>query len=99
MLVTLAWIPFRATSLENAASVFGSLFDFGAPSIPENAQLVAIIAMLVTVRWHFALRDTSLEAVFSKLMPAVQTLAISICLVTLFLYSGGDQRAFLYFQF
>ena len=100
MLVTLAWIPFRATSLENAASVFGSLFDFSAPSIPENAQLAAIIVMLVTVRWHFALRDTNLEAVFSKLMPAVQALAIAVCLMTLFLYSGGDQqRAFLYFQF
>ena len=99
ILVTLAWIPFRAASLTDASTTFESLFNFRTFSKPDNTQFIAIMAIIITIKWHLALRDTSLEATLSKLLPTVQAVAISICLVTIFLYSGGDQRAFLYFQF
>lgn len=99
LLVTLAWIPFRASSVDEAITVFLSLFNFNKASMPEKSQMVAILMIVITVRWHFALRSTRLEAVLARYYPIKQALLISICLVSLFLYSGGDQRAFLYFQF
>ncbi|MGR8978935.1 MAG: MBOAT family O-acyltransferase [Gammaproteobacteria bacterium] len=99
IVITLAWIPFRAPSLNEASTVFLNLFSFGKTSIAESSQILAIGVMLVTVRWHFALRNTRLETVLAMGFPVLQALLISICLVFLFLFSGGDQRAFLYFQF
>lgn len=99
LLVTIAWIPFRAASVNEALTVFMNLFSFSKASILETPQLAALFVMLVTVRWHFAMRNSRLEGVLAMYFPVIHALLISICLACLFLYSGGDQRAFLYFQF
>ncbi len=97
--VTLTWIPFRAATPGEAAAVVSSLFRSSQASLPDFRDIFAVVAMLITVRWHIALRDTSFEAVIGKLGPIFQTGAITACLIGLCLYSGGDQHAFIYFQF
>lgn len=99
IVVTLTWIPFRASSPSEAAIVTASLFHAASPSRVDFQDLFALIAILITVWWHIVLRDASLEEVFAKSGWIVQTCVMASCLIGLFLYSGGDQRAFIYFQF
>jgi hypothetical protein len=64
--------------------------------LPMYASLLAIAA---TFAWHCWMRDRSLEAVAAKLGNVGRVLVLSACLIALYLYSGGDERAFIYFQF
>ena len=99
VVVTLTWIPFRAATPANAAAVVVALFRVTPLPIFDLQHMVAVIAILLTIRWHIALKDTTLENVFTLLGPMAQTGVISMCAIGLFLFSGGDQRAFIYFQF
>jgi alginate O-acetyltransferase complex protein AlgI len=101
LVVTLTWIPFRAHTPAEAYAIASGLFRTSLPASPmANSQdLLALMAMLVTVGWHVALRDRRLEDVIAKSATLLQTSIVASCLIGLFLYSGGDQRAFIYFQF
>jgi hypothetical protein len=44
-------------------------------------------------------RDISLEQRFAGFSTTLQAALLGGCLVTMFLCSGGDERAFIYFQF
>ena len=100
LLVTLTWIPFRAPDMQSVGSVFAGLFRFGVPSQLEPFQMLLCLAGIgATIRWQFALRDSSLEERFGKLSSGVQAAILAVCMVSLFLWSGGDERAFIYFQF
>jgi alginate O-acetyltransferase complex protein AlgI len=100
LVVTLTWIPFRAHDPATAQAIFAGLAATSAtaaiPAVPLYACLVAIV---LTVAWHWRLRDSSLEEVFGRLGQVTQTAALAACLIAMFLYSGGDERAFIYFQF
>ena len=100
LVVILTWIPFRAPTWEVLEQIITGLFRWELPmKIEPLLALISLGAMLATVRWHFALRDSSLEAEFRKYGTVIQTVTVGCCLVALFLCSGGDERAFIYFQF
>ena len=97
---TLTWIPFRAPTWEVLEQIVVGLVRWNAPMTLEPlAVLLSWVAILATLRWHFALRDSSLEAEFSKFGTVIQTAVVGCCLIAVFLSSGGDERAFIYFQF
>ncbi len=98
--VTLTWIPFRATSPANAHAVVASMMrpptflsQFG------TQQALAMAAIGGTLVWHFCLRDKTLERATAKLGPAWLGATLAVCLIGIFLFSGGEDHAFLYFQF
>ena len=62
-------------------------------------KLLCYLSMAMTVCWHFALRDSSLEEYFGKLGGFSKFAMLAVCMVAIFLVSGGDERAFIYFQF
>ena len=98
--VTLTWIPFRSPDPATARAIVGALFRFGAPrTVATTPMLLAYAAMLATVVWQQRQRDRSLEQWFGGLGRIAQTAVVGACLVALFLCSGGDERAFIYFQF
>lgn len=99
MVVALTWIPFRAPTPENALAVASGLFRSGISSMLDIPGLLAAAAMTITLLWHRMLYDRSLETVIADWGRYKQTIAVSACLIAMFLYSGGDQRAFIYFQF
>lgn len=100
LVVMLTWIPFRASTWEILEQIVFGLFRWELPmKIEPLLVFISFGAMLATVRWHFALRDSSLEAEFGKYGTIVQATVIGCCLIALFLCSGGDERAFIYFQF
>jgi len=49
--------------------------------------------------WLIGGGDRSLEAEFAGWGIPAQTGVVAICLIGVFLCSGGDERAFIYFQF
>jgi alginate O-acetyltransferase complex protein AlgI len=101
LLVTLAWIPFRAPSTHVASEVWFGLFRTHAMPDRLDPWLVflCLTGMAMTIRWHFAIRDTSLEAYLGSQSEFAKAATIMICLTGIFLVSGGDERAFIYFQF
>ena len=100
LVVALTWIPFRAPDWSVLSQVVSGLFRWDVPMRLESmAALVSLVAIAATVRWHFALRDCSLEAEFSRWGTVAQTATVAVCLIAIFLCSGGDERAFIYFQF
>lgn len=99
LVVTVTWIPFRATSLEEARAAFIALADYSKPPILDLEHILAVAAILATVRWHVALRITGLEQAFMRIGGIRLALILATCLVGLFLFSGGETHAFIYFQF
>lgn len=100
LIVTLTWIPFRSSGLDRAAGVFEGLLRLGTPARLGSAPLLlGFAAIATTVAWHFCLRDRSFAEVFGKLGRIPQMAALAACLIAMFLCSGGDERAFIYFLF
>ena len=100
LVVTLTWIPFRAPTWEVLEQVIVGLFRWELQvKIEPMLALISLGAMLITIWWQFLLRDSSLETEFRKYGTVTQTAVVGCCLIALFLCSGGDERAFIYFQF
>jgi alginate O-acetyltransferase complex protein AlgI len=100
LIVTLTWIPFRAASPDAALKVVESLFRMPPQtSSLEFQPLLALVCITCTVAWHVRLRDSLLENFITRIGSMWHAVLMSICLIGLFLYSGGDQHAFIYFQF
>ena len=57
------------------------------------------MAIGLTVLWHFRMRDGRLEEWYGAMRPLAQSASLAICLLTVFLASGGNERGFIYFQF
>lgn len=102
-LVSLAWIPFRASSLSDARRVLqGIVSDMGFPYVEEigfgvlSACMAAVGIVLVKelaeeCHWHFPaslMRPQWIQYIYVAIMAAI---------ITLFGVLGGDQ--FIYFQF
>lgn len=99
LVVTLTWIPFRAPDANAALGVAAGLFRAEWPLVPDPPGLAAFVAMALTVAWHFYMRERRLEATLAAWGRARQFAMMAGCLMAMYLFSGGDQRAFIYFQF
>ena len=98
--VSLTWIPFRAHDAGTAAAVFTDLWRSTPVTPPDTDALYLCYAgAALMLIWQFWNRDISLEERFSRFNPALQAALLGGCLVLMFLCSGGDERAFIYFQF
>lgn len=97
--VTLIWIPFRSGSPDQAIAILQGLSNISNLGTLEIPGLVAAISILLTIRWHFIMKDSCIEAAFMKFRLPSQTGIIALSLMGLFLSSGGDSNAFIYFQF
>lgn len=100
LLITLTWIPFRAPDWSIMQALLAALVRPGlAAQIDARVLTACFISIVATFCWQFAARDRSLSAQFSALTPAARAGVLALCLIGIFLCSGGDQRAFIYFQF
>lgn len=96
LLVCLAWIPFRAPDLSTSLSVIRALV---VPARPTGSESIALVVMGLTLAWQWRMRDTSLEGVASEWSEGARAAVAGACMIGVFLASGGDSRAFIYFQF
>lgn len=99
LLVTLTWIPFRAGTPERAFFVLRGLVNGSEIDPLDGPKLIAMIATLLTVRWHFYMRERRIEEVFLKIGNVWRVGIGASALIGLFLCSGENSNAFIYFQF
>lgn len=99
VVISLTWIPFRAPTPDAALGIVAGLLRSDLPPMLDLPGLAAIAAMILTVAWHMSMRERRFEAVVATWGKSRQFAAMAGCLMTMYLFSGGDQRAFIYFQF
>lgn len=100
VLVSLTWIPFRATDAGNALAILQGLLASGIDSkLDPFSALLASVAIVATLIWQIRMRDSSLEKLFSSNPPLQNIALLASALLLIFLFSGGERHAFIYFQF
>ena len=99
LVLSLTWIPFRAHTLASAAGILHGLGNLGGTDFMDPVMALFYVACILIWLWHMVQRNTTLEERFIRLGMPLQAVVLSTCLIGIFLCSGGDQRAFIYFQF
>lgn len=99
LVVSLTWVPFRATTPDQAIAILRGLSNITQADLPYVPRLIAVAAILLTIRWHFLLKESCIEDVFMKLGQATRIAVIALSLIGIYLCSGGNSNAFIYFQF
>ncbi|MGE0395369.1 MAG: MBOAT family protein [Kofleriaceae bacterium] len=96
-LVCVAWVFFRAESFPQAFDMCRAMF--GAGTGKTNAfVLFGVVPVAILVLVHWAMRDTTLEAVVERTSWPVRTALLSAMLLAILMFPGVE-RAFIYFQF
>jgi D-alanyl-lipoteichoic acid acyltransferase DltB (MBOAT superfamily) len=95
--VCLAWIPFRAPDARTGVAVLAAVGNTWSGT--TSAAWTALAVMTISVAWQWRMRDTTWEARAAQSSEGVRAAAVAISMVAIFLTSGGDDRAFIYFQF
>lgn len=99
IVVTLTWIPFRASDANNALAVLAALFRPGLPNLLPGTLLASLACSLGIVFLHIRGRQGTFKDWFIKVPRSVQTMLMGSCVIGIFLVSGGEPRGFIYFQF
>lgn len=96
----LAWIPFRARSLEDAFTLLGRVFDYrayGYLTFQENFYLIIAVMFAAMLLLYFSSRWLA-RANASFVRAAVETGAIAATAVVVFIFLRPIEQ-FIYFQF
>lgn len=96
ILVCFAWIAFRAPDVEAAMGVLGAFGRLRGASPSEWMALAGAIAMFA---WQWRMRDRNLDDILAASSEGARAAIAAACVIGIFLAAGGDQRAFIYFQF
>jgi len=102
--VCVTWVLFRAQSFGQAYEIVKSMVgledvdSFGVLGI--SRILIVLVVSLCVLGYHWLMRDSSLEDLAKKVPWWGQGIVVA-CLLLLLVWtsSGGDGRAFIYFQF
>lgn len=94
--VCLAWIPFRAPDAATCVELLSSVLRPGAASAEG---WMALVIVMVSVVWQWRVRDVTWEQIASTWSDGARAAIAGCCMIGVFLASGGDDRAFIYFQF
>ena len=100
ILVSLTWIPFRAADGATALALWTALWTGpgdSALAFNQSAGVWLVMGGILLGGW-FA-REHSLEALHDALSRPARVLLMALMAASIVLVSGGDERAFLYFQF
>jgi D-alanyl-lipoteichoic acid acyltransferase DltB (MBOAT superfamily) len=100
LLVSLTWIPFRAPDLPTLSALLDALLNHEtAPQLDTYTRLGAYVGFIATLVWQWRWREASPELAIGQLATIPRAALLATCLLLIFLCSGGDERAFIYFQF
>ena len=100
LVVSLAWVLFRARDLGDSLSLLTSMFGLRSGdsllSQAECTRVLLVVAALFAVHW--LLRESRLERVVERLPWWLTALGLAAAAISL-LVTPGEDRAFIYFQF
>ncbi|MHB8448280.1 MAG: MBOAT family O-acyltransferase [Rudaea sp.] len=97
LLVSLAWIWFRAPDAATAWQATSRLAAVSAPGASAE-QWLAVAAFAAVIAVHWLMRERDLKTVALR-MPAALLGALLGAMLALIALSPGDNHAFIYFQF
>lgn len=97
--VCLAWVFFRATSIDNAFAMLGRLFS-GAGS-PDGVTVLLIVTVVASIASQFVPPriPARVEVRFATLAPVLQIMALAAGLVLIDALGPEGVAPFIYFQF
>jgi alginate O-acetyltransferase complex protein AlgI len=102
LLVTVAWVFFRADSFGQAyafiASMCGLTGGTGAALLAKRDLAIVGAVVLTLLTQHWLMRGTTVEALFDRMPWWLRALPLAACL-TAVLSTSGTGHAFIYFQF
>lgn len=99
--VVLAWVFFRATSFNQGLNMASGMFGLNVVDrviVDSDDIAKVLIAMGVIICAHIWLRASTLEDKLSSVPCWIMSLVLSFMLFAIYL-NGGNDRAFIYFQF
>ena len=100
LLVSLTWIPFRAQGFENLAAMAAALVrSDGAAVLAQSSRIAVAGIVAVMLLWHILAREIRLEQIFERFSPMVRGALVAVLTTSVVIFSNGDSRAFIYFQF
>ncbi len=97
VLVSFAWVFFRAPTFDGAFRIVRAMLGSGAGA-SHAVYAWALVPVLALVGAHVAMRNTTIEAVVEKTAWPARAVVLIAIVLALFLFPGED-RAFIYFQF
>jgi D-alanyl-lipoteichoic acid acyltransferase DltB (MBOAT superfamily) len=98
-LVCVAWVFFRAPSIESAWDYLSGLVAF-RPGLPETSWIMLLVpAVVLILLFDLAQRNADDHDVILTWRPVAQGLVYATFLLGVVVFSGGPTIPFIYFQF
>ena len=103
-MTTVAWIFFRANSIEHALNYILGIFSVSLFSVPvfsgrgKALTVLVIIIVFLLVEWRGRANNHALEAIGVQWKSAYRIAFYYLVILAVFYY-GGSQQDFIYFQF
>ena len=99
--VCIAWVFFRAQSLQQAISIVEAMFGKNGIGTLKSLKPDKVFPIFAgTVLLHWFMRNKSLEDIANKTNPVIRGVALSIMAYVIFMrLSRSTDNSFLYFQF
>jgi D-alanyl-lipoteichoic acid acyltransferase DltB (MBOAT superfamily) len=100
LLVCIAWVFFRAGSMETAKRMLSAMFNFSfrLQALGKSSVLIVVVTGL-TLLIHWLLRHETLESVKQRIPWPIRSLILAGLMVIVLMFMNGDDGAFIYFQF
>ncbi len=100
LLISISWVFFRAPDMGTAWLIFANILTPGIVQAPVSGDaLLAACLAFSLLAWHIIRRDKSIEQLFALTPPQLRGVILFVQLLMIYLFSSGDDRAFIYFQF
>ena len=100
LLVCITWIFFRAADINIALHLLTTLFFGQNHTLLLSNFQITIVGVIVSslLGYQWMMRNSCLEHLADRTPPMIRAVFLAILMICL-LFTPGDQRAFIYFQF
>jgi alginate O-acetyltransferase complex protein AlgI len=105
IVVSLTWVFFRSQNMHDAMTIFSNIYN-ATPAkqswqdgLTVSEINISLLIALLLLFWHIYIRESSIESFYSKIHPIFRSVLLLSQIAIIFLFSSGDDRAFIYFQF
>ena len=101
LIISVTWVFFRARSMHDALLIIANLFTRAQGQLLFDVTDIRIVyaTIILLVTWHIYSRNKSIEHVFSFMPGMLRVVILFGMIMTMYLFSAGDDRAFIYYQF
>ena len=101
--VTIAWVYFRAPSINEANTIISYLFDFSNTNLRFlncyfNNLIFLLLAIIIEIVFYLYKENKNTFRIYKKYQVNIDTILLASCIV-LIIFLRGEGAQFIYFQF